>query len=298
VTAAAVRPIITRLTDRGLPMPAAMLLTYLTGLLAAGLFIYLFGGPLMAEIQRLTNRSAFAYESTRLRWVGGTDFQQALAARLPPPEEVYEQMADSEGNLLALGFIDLTRTLVSLLGGLAMVLVLSIYWSADQAHFERLWLALLPATGRARARDMWRRIESGVGAYMRSEAIQAVLGFLFLLIGYAVLGLDYPILLALIGAIAWIIPIVGVIFALGLVLLATVPADLETALLAGGYTLTVLLLLELAVEPRFFNRRRYSSILIVLAMIPLADTFGVVGLILAPPLAAAIQIFLSTLLKK
>lgn len=52
----------------------------------------------------------------------------------------------------------------------------------------------------------------------------------------------------------------------------------------------MLLLLELVVEPRFFNHRRYSSILTVVAMLVLIKDFGILGLILAPPLSAAIQI--------
>ena len=42
-------------------------------------------------------------------------------------------------------------------------------------------------------------------------------------------------------------------------------------------------------EPRLFNRRRYNSLFIVLAVIGLAETFGILGLLLGPMLAVAIQ---------
>jgi hypothetical protein len=51
-----------------------------------------------------------------------------------------------------------------------------------------------------------------------------------------------------------------------------------------------LLILKLVIEPRFFLRSRYSSLLIVLFVIALAETFGFIGVILAPPLAVALQI--------
>jgi predicted PurR-regulated permease PerM len=295
VAAATVRPIIDRLTVRGVPQAAAMLLTYLAGLVLIAAVLYLFGNALMGEVERIANETAVTYESTRLRWMDGSDFEQALYARMPPPEELYSSITGEEGGVVVRGLFGVTRGLLSILGGLLLVLVLSIYWSADQNHFERLWLSLLPAERRVRARDIWRAVELGVGAYMRSELIQGSIGIFLLGFGYYALRLPYPILLALIGSLIWLIPIVGVFLALIPVIVVSLPLGLATTLLAAAFTLTVLLLLELAIDPRFFNRRRYSSLLIVLTMLPMAEVFGLVGLIFAPPIAAAIQIFFTTL---
>ena len=113
--------------------------------------------------------------------------------------------------------LGITLGAFDLLGQLMIVLVLSVYWSADQEHFKRLWLSLLPFERRARARLIWQTLESGLGAYLRSQVIQTVLAVILLGIGYQVLGLQYPVALALIGAIGWLIPWVGV-------LLAVIPA--------------------------------------------------------------------------
>jgi hypothetical protein len=61
-------------------------------------------------------------------------------------------------------------------------------------------------------------------------------------------------------------------------------------LLATVYTIAILLILKLVIEPRFFLRSKYSSLLIVLFVIALAEAFGFIGVILAPPLAVAVQI--------
>jgi hypothetical protein len=60
--------------------------------------------------------------------------------------------------------------------------------------------------------------------------------------------------------------------------------------LATLYTVAILLILKLVIEPRFFLRSKYSSLLIVLFVIALAETFGFIGVVLAPPLAVAVQI--------
>jgi putative permease len=272
-----------------------MLLTYLFGLGLIVAMLYLFGNALMTELERIANEAAVTYESTRLGLIDGSDFEQAIYARMPPPEELYSSITGEEGGVVVRGLFGVTRGLLSVLGGVLLVLVLSIYWSADQNHFERLWLSLLPAEQRVSARDIWRAVELGVGAYMRSELIQGSIGVFLLGFGYYALQLPYPILLALIGSLIWLIPIVGVFFALIPVTLVSIPLGLGTTLLAATFTLVVLLLLELAIDPRFFNRRRYSSLLIVLTMLPMADVFGILGLIFAPPIAAAIQIFFTTL---
>jgi hypothetical protein len=61
--------------------------------------------------------------------------------------------------------------------------------------------------------------------------------------------------------------------------------------LAAALTIGVLAFLEFVVEPRLFNRRRFSSLLVVIVLLVLADEYGLIGILVAPPLAAAIQIF-------
>jgi predicted PurR-regulated permease PerM len=61
-------------------------------------------------------------------------------------------------------------------------------------------------------------------------------------------------------------------------------------ILAMLYTVGILLSLKLIIEPRFFPRHKYSSLLIVLFVIALAQAFGFMGVVLAPPLAVAVQI--------
>ena len=296
LAAAAVRPLIERVVKVGLPLPLAMLLIYIALLGVVVLSLYAIRDSLIAEVQVLANYVAITYETRYPLWLEGNAAQQALATRLPPPEQIYEVLAGQEGDAMARALFGITQGVFAALGGLALVLVLSIYWSVDRERFERLWLSVLPAAQRARARDIWRAIETGVGAYIRSEAVQAFMAALLLGIGFHVLGLDYPTILAILGGIAWLIPVAGFVLIAAPVLAVGLAADLGLAVAATLYTLTVLLILERVVEPRLFNRRRYSSLLIVLTMIPLAEAFGIAGLIVAPPLAAAIQILLGRLL--
>jgi predicted PurR-regulated permease PerM len=172
------------------------------------------------------------------------------------------------------------------------VFLLSIYWSSDQAQFERLWLSLLPAGRRIRARDTWRAIEAAIGGYLLSEFFQSILAALLIGGGLALLGVPYPLLAGVVAAIAWLIPLAGAVVITVLAFVLGYSVSLSIALVATGYAIIVLCFLEFVVEPRFYNRQRYSSLLVILMMWPMAGIFGLPGLIFAPTLAAAVQLFL------
>jgi putative permease len=289
--AAALRPPIEFMAERRVPRGLAMGLTYLA--LLAGLvgLLYLVSVPAGNELQRASNGFGNTYDRIKAQWPSGGALQQVVAARLPPIDQFYRSIGGGLAQT-ALGF---TLSLFDLLSKMAIVLVLSIYWGVDRVHFERLWLSVLPAEQRARARGIWRSIEKGVGAYIRSEVVQSLLAGVLLGLGFWAMGLNYPALLAVIGALMWLVPLLGGALAIVPVIVAGLA---QSPLLAAGaaiYAAAVFVMLEWLVEPRIFYRRRFSSILIIITMIAMSYAFGVAGLLFAPPLAAAIQILFGQL---
>jgi predicted PurR-regulated permease PerM len=188
------------------------------------------------------------------------------------------------------GIVTTAQNFFSILGQMAIVLILSLYWSADQFRFERLALSLIPEQHHPKALHVWRSVETGVGEYLRSELVQSVLAGLMLWFGYSVLGIRYPLLLALWGALTRLIPWFGSIIAVLPALFIGIGVSSAVGILATIYTVGILLVLSLIIEPRFFPRHKYSSLLIVLFVIALAEGFGFIGVVLAPPLAVAVQI--------
>ncbi|HMN59052.1 MAG TPA: hypothetical protein PJ988_01735 [Anaerolinea sp.] len=62
-------------------------------------------------------------------------------------------------------------------------------------------------------------------------------------------------------------------------------------------TIAVLAFLEFVVEPRIFKRERLSSLLVVILVLLMVKEYGVFGFLVAPPLAAAVQIAANQLYK-
>jgi putative permease len=286
--AATVRPLIRSKSRHSFMQRLLLVLLYMVSIVILGLLIFLIGRLLFGDLQQLAK--TFSIQST---WVlparlEGSLFQQALDRWLPTPDKLFEAIA-SQRQLMLSTVLSFTQGIGGIVSGLFIILFLSIYWSINQNHFERLWLSLLPSEQRTHAREIWRTLEHDLGAYIRSEVAQSLLAVLLLGLGYWMLGAPYPTLLAVVAAVAWLVPIVGAALAVILPLLLGLLTGAQFSLLTVLYTLIVLMVLQVWVEPRLFRRTRNNPILTLVILLAMADAFGLLGIIVAPPLSVVCQ---------
>jgi len=294
--AAALRPLISSIMGRNISKRLALGMVYF--LIVASIIgsLFLMGPLFLEDLQTASDDFIANYDRAKTEWPqSGTLFQKALAEQLPPSAEFYQALTSEEGIPALQGIFGIAQNFFTILGRLAIVIVLSLYWSADQLRFERLGLSLLPAEYHSKALHAWRSIEAGVGAYLRSEIVQSVLAGLLLWTIYSTLGIRYPTLLALWGAVARLIPWFGALIAVLPALFIAIGSSPALGLVAAISTIAVLFLLKEVIEPRVFHRHKYSSLLVVLFVIGLAQAFGFIGVILAPPFAVAVQILFQQL---
>jgi predicted PurR-regulated permease PerM len=291
--AAAVRPLVRQTEGQGVRHSLVLLAVYLIGGASLVLLLYTVGAASVNELQRAGSNFVGAYDRIWEEWPDGSLLQQMSIRWLPPPDGLYESIVGERLSAILRGMLGLTLSLLDLLSRTVVVVMLSLYWNMDRVRLERLWLSLLRPPQRARARDLWHELESAVGAYVRIQLVISVMVGVLLGLGYQLMGLEFPTLLALTGGVLRFIPWLGVLLAIVPVLLAGLQAGPGTAALAVLYTLAIFMLS--AVLEQRTGGRRYSSLLIVLVMIALADVFGLVGALLAPPLAAALQVAASRL---
>jgi predicted PurR-regulated permease PerM len=110
------------------------------------------------------------------------------------------------------------------------------------------------------------------------------------------LGFRYPVALAFVAALCWFVPLVGGLLAVIPVALLGFAISPAVSAIAVGFTLLVFLVMEFYLEPRLYTRDRYWRTLVLLVMLAMTDAFGLIGLLVAPPLATAIQLWLNSLL--
>jgi putative permease len=293
--AATVRPIARSESRRNLVTRLGLILLYLLSLGIFGLLIFLIGRLLIGDLQQLAQKISIQSTWMLPPWLEGGFFQHALDRWLPTPDKLFDAIT-SQRQLMLSAVLGFTQGIGSIVSAFLVILFLSIYWSINQNHFERLWLSLLPSEQRTHARDIWRTLEHDLGAYIRSEIIQSLLAVLLLGLGYWMLGSPYPALLAVVGAVAWLVPVVGAALAVILPLLLGLLTGAPLSLITVLYTFIVLITLQVWLEPRLFQRKWDNPILTLVLVLAMADAFGLLGIIVAPPLSVVCQILWNLLI--
>jgi putative permease len=296
--AATVRPFIIYWSRHGLMKRLVLVAILMVSMGIIGLLLFFTAETAINEIQHLAQTVSVQDKWILPVWLQNSSFQQMLIAQLPSPGKLFEAFTGDQGQLILPAILGFTQSIGDIVSGVLVILFLSIYWSINQVHFERLWLSLLPPAQRKQARGIWRIIEPDLGAYIRSELIQSLLAVLLLGLGYRLLGSPYPILLALAGALAWLIPVVGAPMAVILPLIMGLLTSVQLSLFTVIYTLAVLIILQMWIEPRLFKRKWDNPILTLVILLAMADAFGLVGILVAPPLSAVCQILWSRLVSR
>jgi putative permease len=293
--AAALRPLANRISGRRLVVRAVWILLYLIILCGFGFILYIVSGFAITEIQVLA-QNVSSQDAWRLpAWLEGGVLQQTLMDRMPPPSKLIEAITGNEGQLVLPALLGFTKDIGSVVTGILVILFLSVYWSTNQIHFERLWLSLLPSAQRKQARGIWRVVEPDIGAYIRGQVFQSLIAGIVLGLGYWLLGSPYAALLALVGALGCLIPMVGIALVVVPVLLVGLTTSVQLGVLTAIFALLLMIIMGVWIKPRLFNRRWDNPILTLVILIALANSFGLLGIIVAPPLSAVCQILWSRL---
>ena len=290
VLAAALRPLASRLVGHKLIERIAWILLCLLVLVGFVLLIFLTGKTAISEVQNLGAGLSTQDTWTLPIWLEGTTFQRTLVSWLPPPSALLAAITGDQGQLVLPTILGFLKRFGGVVAAMLVILFLSIYWSINQIHFERLWLSLLPPDQRKKARGIWRVIEPELGAYIRGQGFLSLLAGLLLGLGYWLLGSPYPAFLALVGALACLIPVVGPFLAVIPTYLVGLLTSVQLSAFTSIYAIVVLVALQVWVKPRLGNRKWDNSILTLVLLLVLGDAFGIIGLILAPPLSVIGQI--------
>ena len=287
--AATARPIAKSESRRNLTSRLFLILLCMVSLGVFCLLAFLIGRLLIGDVQQLAQKISIQNTWVLPPWLEGGLFEQALGRWLTTPDKLFEAIT-SQRQLMLSAVLGFTQGISGIVSGFLIILFLSIYWSINQNHFERLWLSLLPSEQRKHARDIWQTLEHDLGAYIRSEIIQSLLAVLLLGLGYWLLGSQYPALLAVVGALAWLVPVVGAGLAIILPLVLGLLTGAQLSLLTVLYTFIVLIALQVWVEPRLFRRKWDNPILTLVILLAMANAFGLLGIIVSPPLSVVCKI--------
>ncbi|MBL8952039.1 MAG: AI-2E family transporter [Myxococcaceae bacterium] len=185
------------------------------------------------------------------------------------------------------------------LAGTVTILALTVFMLVFGPELVNQGLEWLPPERRPHARTLTDRMRKGVGGYVSGTMLVACIGGVVMATALAIIGVPYFVPLGLVMAVLGIIPFLGP--ALGAVLLVGT-AFASGGLKAGLITAAVFFVYQ-QVENHLLHplvqrkTLKMNPLLITLALLAGASLAGVLGTLLALPVAGAIQVLLEDALE-
>ena len=296
VVAAALRPWQVVLCRWGVPKGLTVLLIYLFLLIALGLIALVVGPVLMEQFSAFAAEVPGTYASIRshLRASASAPLH-LIGQRLPPFERLTQTLIEVAPQLYQ-GALSVTTTIVKLSAYFVTVLAIGFYWTMEVPQFERLLLSLLAVERRPRALNIWREIESKLGGFMRGQGLAMLAIGAGSAFGYALIGLPNVLALAVLAGLLEAVPMIGPILAVVPAVLVALPLGVYTVLLVSGLAVLLQLIENNVLIPRIMHHSVGVSALVgLLAVLAFGTLYGILGVLIAIPMTAVIQVLLDTM---
>jgi putative permease len=281
-----------RLGSRGRALLATYSLTILGGLIVS----VLVGAALVDDLRQMTQDLADTYKRIATVWSAeGGLLSRFASTGLPSVETLYEALTSPPSISLAEALLGVTVGILDLAAQFGIVVVLSVYWSLERGRIQRSWLFWVSEKRQKRLRRIWSAVDAQVGAYIQSQVVQSLVAAFLLWAGYRLLGLRYPMILAIGGAVARLVPWVGTLVAAVLPMLAGLRQSTLLGIVAMLFSVGLLTVLDRLLATRFHHVQRHSSLLTLLLLVTSGGALGFTGAVLAPLLAVSLQTALAQL---
>jgi predicted PurR-regulated permease PerM len=296
VVAAALRPLHVTLCRWGVPKGLAVLLIYLCLLIGLLLIALVVGPVLIEQIGTFVAEVPGTYVSARSHLQASAIVPfHFLGQRLPPFERLTQALTDLAPQLYQ-SAIGVTTTIIKLPIYFVTVLVVAFYWTMELPRFERLFLSLLAVERRPRALNIWHEIESRLGGFMRGKGLAMLSVGAVSALGYALIGLPNVLALAVLAGLLEAAPLIGPVLAVGPAVLVALPLGVHTVLLVIGFAVLLQFIESNVLIPRIMNRTVGVSALVgLLAILAFGTLYGILGVLIAIPMTAVIQVLLDTM---
>ncbi len=192
------------------------------------------------------------------------------------------------------GVLGVSRVVFSAFFSALTVLILTLYFLSSLPTIKANAYRLIPRSRRARVGLLTDEILSRVGGYVAGAATIASLAGVTTFLLLLVLGVDYPLALAMIVALTGLIPLIGATIGAAIVTLVALFTSVKVGIICAVYYLIYQQVENYVLYPKIMQRSvDVSPAATVVAVLIGGSLLGVLGALLAIPIAAAIQLVLN-----
>lgn len=289
VLAGTFNPVIEWMEAHGIKRTWALLLLFVALLVGAALLIFFTLPPLIDQLTQMVHDAP----ATRRRLVVLLNDYSVTRPLSHLMENVGTPQSFVRLEAYLMGY---STRILTVLGAATTTLVLAFYLLADGKRTQGVLYAIVPRTYHMRLARIIQNMETIVGGYMRGQLItSAALGvFTFALL--VIFKVPNAMSLALFGALVDVIPFIGGF----LVIIPAVLSALPLGVAVAG-TLFLCQLAYMEFESRILVPRIYGKVLrlsptaVILALLAGGTLMGIIGALLALPIAAGLLMMLEEL---
>lgn len=174
-----------------------------------------------------------------------------------------------------------------------LVLAMSAYWSLASDDLLRYALTLVPRHLRDEAMGLTQEVVQTMGGYFRARVLVALVVAAVVYAGLFVIGIEYPLALALVAGLGELIPYLGPT-------VAAIPALVVALTASPGQAVALLIFFVVVQQLKGYvlmpavvrHHGRIPPLLVIFALVVGTSAGGVLGAMVAPPLAGALRVVL------
>jgi len=285
-------PAVEWLEARGIRRGAGIAIIFSMFLLIVLLLITLTIPALVAQVKSLIEQEP-ELRARLANFLAGYQLTESLADTLRNLQ--YDALIKSSGRAV-LALLAFSTRLLEILAYSACAFFLALYIMIDRDRLRGAVFAVVPRSHHIRLSRVLLNLETIVGGYIRGQVITCVLMGVFMFILLTACGIQNALAFAVFGGIADVLPFIGIFLTMGPAVLAS--------LAKGPVVIAIVIILMLFYEefesraliPIVYGRAlRLPSSVVFFALIAGGTLAGIIGALLALPVAATILMLIDEL---
>lgn len=192
--------------------------------------------------------------------------------------------------------ITFSKELAAILIYFLAACIIIYYFLADRECVKEAFLKLFPHNLKKQANEILVTISQKVGGYVLAQVVTMASVGIIVLVGLAILRVDYALILGLITAVFDIVPVVGPAIAFVIILIAVCKLSLLKISLVALIFIFAQWAENNLVRPYIFGKLLdLHPLIIYFFLLVMAQYLGIIGVIFAPAIAATVCVLFEEL---
>ena len=276
------QPALSWMERRGLRRGTSVALGLLGGAALFGLFFWLVLPDVIAEISALVKKAPEYFEEAREG--------SGLLADLNQRFDLESKIQDLSATLPATA-LGLVGSFTSLVFNSLTVLILTIYFTINLPKMKRAFAVMLGREDREEFYEIYNESVRRVGGYVLGNLLVSAIAGVTSFIVLTVIGVPFAAALAFLTAVLDLIPTIGALIAAVLASVVAAFAGVPELIATAAFYLVYQQVENYVIQPRVMGRTiEMSAPVIILAVLIGGSLLGVIGALLAIPIAAILKV--------